>query len=166
MPSTKRTSFGWAASRASRPRRDGPASLPPWTRSPGRRPAGRCRAASPRRSRQARPGKPSDARPPNDGSLVFHDDQGVQHASKAFQRCLGSHGAARSISRPGTPLDDAVAESFFKTLKRELVKGKGCGTREEARQDIFKRIELHCDTVRMRSSLDYASPMEYERRRA
>ncbi len=59
-----------------------------------------------------------------------------------------------------------MAESFFKTLKRELVKGKGCGTREEARQDIFKRIELHCDTVRMRSSLDYASPMEYERRRA
>lgn len=104
--------------------------------------------------------------PPSDGSLVFHDDQGVQYASKAFQRCLGSHGVTQSISRPGTPLDNAVAESFFKTLKRELVKGKDCGTREEARQDIFKYIELYYSTARMHSSLDYASPIEYERRYA
>ena len=58
--------------------------------------------------------------PPDDGSLVFHDDQGAQHASRSFQRCLDSHGITRSASRPGTPLDNAVAESFFKTLKREL----------------------------------------------
>ena len=98
---------------------------------------------------------------PNDGSPAFHDDQGVQYASKTFQRCLDLHGAAQSVSRPGTPLGNAVAESFFKTLERELVKGRDYGTREEAHQDIFKRIELHCHTVRMRSSLDYASPMEY-----
>lgn len=104
--------------------------------------------------------------PPNDGSLVFHDDQGVQYTSKAFQRCLGSHGVTQSISRPGTPLDNAVAESFFKTFKRELVEGKDYGTREEARQDIFKYIEPHYNTVRMHSSLDYASPIEYERRYA
>ena len=67
--------------------------------------------------------------PPDDGSLVFHDDQGAQHASRSFQRCLDSHGIARSASRPGTPLDNAVAESFFKTLKRELVEERGYGTR-------------------------------------
>lgn len=67
--------------------------------------------------------------PPDDGGLVFHDDQGAQHASRSFRRCLGSHGMVRSVSRPGTPLDNAVAESFFKTLKRELAEGRGHGTR-------------------------------------
>ena len=55
--------------------------------------------------------------PPDDGSLVFHDDQGAQHASRSFQRCLDSHGMVRSASRPGTPLGNAAAESLFKTLK-------------------------------------------------
>lgn len=55
--------------------------------------------------------------PPDDGSLVFQDDQGAQYTSR-FQRCLDSHGVVRSVSRPGTPLDNAVAESFFKTPKR------------------------------------------------
>ncbi len=63
--------------------------------------------------------------PPDDFSLVFHDDRGPQHASRAFQRCLEPHGIAQSMSRPGNPWDDALAESFFKTLKRELVNGKG-----------------------------------------
>lgn len=65
---------------------------------------------------------------------------------------------------PGTPLDNAVAESFFKTLKRELVKDRGCKTREEAKQDIFKYIELYYNAVRMHSTLGYVSPVEYERR--
>lgn len=67
--------------------------------------------------------------PPDDGSLVFHDDQGAQHASRSFQRCLDSHGIVQSVSRPGTPLDNAVAESFFKTLKGELVEGRSHGAR-------------------------------------
>ena len=67
--------------------------------------------------------------PPDDFSLVFHDDQGSQHTSRAFQRRLESHGIARSMSRSGNPWDNALAESFFKTLKRELVNGKGCKTR-------------------------------------
>lgn len=103
-------------------------------------------------------------RPPDDGSLVFHDDQGAQYTSKAFQRCLDSHGITQSVSRPGTPLDNAVAESFFKTLKRELVKDRGYKTREEAKQDIFKYIELYYNAVRMHSTLGYVSPVEYERR--
>ena len=98
--------------------------------------------------------------PPDDGSLVFHDDQGAQHASRSFQRCLDSHGIVRSVSRPGTPPGNAVAESFFKTLKRELAEERGYGTRGEARQDIFKRIELYYNRVRMHSTLDYMSPVE------
>ena len=65
--------------------------------------------------------------PPDGGSLVFHDDQGAQCTSRSFQRCLDSHGMVQSVSRPGTPLDNAVAESFFKKLKRELVKSGAIG---------------------------------------
>ncbi len=100
--------------------------------------------------------------PPDDGSLIFHDDQGVQYTSRSFQRCLDSHGITQSVSRLRTPLDNAVAESFFKTLKRELVKERSYRTRDEARQDIFKYIELYYNRVRMHSTLGYMSPMEYE----
>lgn len=72
----------------------------------------------------------------------------------------------QSVSRPGTPLDNAVAESFFKTLKRELVKERSYGTRDEAKQDIFKYIELYYNRVRMHSTLGYMSPVEYERQYA
>ena len=104
--------------------------------------------------------------PPDDGSLVFHGDQGARHASRSFQRCLGSHGIVQSVSRPGTPLDNAAAESFFKTLKRELAEGRSYGTRDEAKQDIFKCIELYCNRVRMHPALDCMSPVEYERQYA
>lgn len=104
--------------------------------------------------------------PPDGGGLVFHDDQGAQHASRSFQRCLGSHGIVRSVSRPGTPLGNAVAESFFKTLKRELAEERSHGTRDEAKQGIFKRIEPYCNRVRMHSTLGYMSPVEYERQYA
>lgn len=104
--------------------------------------------------------------PPDDGGLVFHDDQGAQHASRSLQRCLDSHGIAQSVSRPGTPLDNAVAESFFKTLKRESAEGRGYGTRDEAKQDIFKRIELYYNRVRMHPTLGYMPPVEYERQYA
>ena len=101
--------------------------------------------------------------PPGGFSLVFHDDQGSQHASRAFQRCLESHGTAQSMSRPGNPWDNALAESFFKTLKRELVNGKGCKTREEAKQDVLKYIEPCCNRQRMHSSIGYNAPCELER---
>ena len=77
---------------------------------------------------------------PEGFGLVFHDDQGSRHASRAFRRCLESHGIARSMSRPGSPWDDALAESLFKTPERELANGKGCKTREEAKRDVFKCI--------------------------
>ena len=104
--------------------------------------------------------------PPDGGGLAFHDGQGARYASRSLQRCLGSHGIVQSVSRPGTPLDNAVAESFFKTLKRELVEERSYGTRDEAKQDIFKYIELYYNRVRMYSTLDYMSPVEYERQYA
>ena len=101
--------------------------------------------------------------PPDDFSLVFHDDQGSQYTSRAFQRCLEPHGIAQSMSRPGNPWDNALAESFFKTLKRELVNGKGYKTREEAKQDVFKYIELYYNRQRMHSSIGYNAPCDLER---
>ena len=64
---------------------------------------------------------------------------------------------------PGNPWDNALAESFFKTLKRELVNGKGYKTREEAKQDAFKYIELCCNRRRMHSSIGYNAPCDLER---
>ncbi len=80
--------------------------------------------------------------PPDGGGLVFRDDQGAQHASRSFQRCLDSHGMVRSASRPGTPLGNAVAESFFKTLKRELAEERSHGTRDEGRGQAG-RLQAH-----------------------
>ena len=102
--------------------------------------------------------------PPGDFSLVFHDDQGSQHASRAFQRRPESHGIAQSMSRPGNPRDNAPAESLFKTLKRELVNGKGHKTRGgEAKQDAFECIELYCNRQRMHSSIGHNAPCGLER---
>ncbi|WP_329933802.1 IS3 family transposase [Slackia isoflavoniconvertens] len=73
---------------------------------------------------------------------------------------------ARSASRPGALPGNAVAESFFKTPKGELAEERRYGTRDEARQDIFKYIEFYCNRARMHSSLGYMSPVEYERQYA
>ena len=99
--------------------------------------------------------------PPDDGSPAFHDGQGARHASRSLQRRLGSHGMAQSASRPGAPLEDAAAESFFKTLKREMVEEGSYGTRDGAEQDVFKCIGLYCNRARMHSALGYMSPVEY-----
>ena len=101
--------------------------------------------------------------PPEDFSLVFHDDQGSQYTSRAFQRCLESHGIAQSMSRPGNPWDNAVAESFFKTLKRELINDGRYKSRDEARQEVFKYIELYYNRQRLHSKNGYMAPCDLER---
>ena len=101
--------------------------------------------------------------PPEGFSPVFHDDQGSQHASRAFRRCPESHGIARSMSRPGSPWDDALAESLFKTLKCELASGKGCKTREEAKRDVFEYVEPYYNRQRMHPSIGYSAPCGLER---
>ena len=109
---------------------------------------------------------PQTEGPPDDGGLVSHGDQGAQHASRSFQRCLDSHGMVRSASRPGAPPGNAAAESFFKLLKRELAEERSYRRRDEAKQGIFKHIELYCNRARMHSTLGYMSPVEYERQYA
>ena len=101
--------------------------------------------------------------PPDDLSLVSRDDQGSQHASRAFRRRLEPHGTAQPMSRPGNPWDNALAESLFKTFRRELVNGKGHKTRGEAKQDVFKYIELYCNRQRMHSSIGHSAPCDLER---
>ena len=101
--------------------------------------------------------------PPDDFSLAFHDGQGSQYASRAFQRRLESHGMARSMSRPGNPWDNAVAESFFKTPKRELIDDRRYKTRDEARQEAFKYIELYYNRQRLHSKNGYMAPCDLER---
>lgn len=103
---------------------------------------------------------------PPDRGLIFHDDQGTQYTSHAFQKALERHGITQSVSRPGNPYDNAVAESFFKTLKTELVKERTYIDQEEARQEIFKYIELYYNTKRMHSTLGYMSPCDFERQSA
>lgn len=101
--------------------------------------------------------------PPDDLSLAFRDDRGSQYTSRAFQRCLESHGMAQSMSRPGNPWDNAVAESFFKTLKRELINDRRYKTRDEARQEVFKYIELYYNRQRLHSKNGYMAPCDLER---
>jgi len=95
--------------------------------------------------------------------LVHHSDRGGQYLSVSYQHLLDAHGALCSISRPGNCLDNAVAESFFHTLKTELVYQQFCRTREEARRAIFEYVEGFYDRPRLHSTLDYRSPEEYER---
>lgn len=101
--------------------------------------------------------------PPDDFSLAFHDGQGSQYTSRAFQRCLESHGMAQPMSRPGNPWDNAVAESFLKTLKRELINDRRYKTRDEARQEAFKYIELYHNGQRLHSKNGYMAPCGLER---
>lgn len=95
--------------------------------------------------------------------LVHHSDRGGQYLSAAYQHLLDEHGAVCSMSRPGNCLDNAVAESFFHTLKTELIYQQYYGTREEARLAIFEYLESFYNRTRLHSTLDYRSPEEYEK---
>ena len=95
--------------------------------------------------------------------LMVHTDRGSQYASSRFCRELENRGFVQSFSRKGRPCGNAVMESFFKTLKRELPLNRKRDTRIEARQEIFKFIELYYNTRRPHSSLGNLSPVEYKR---
>lgn len=95
--------------------------------------------------------------------LIHHTDRGGQYSSGAYQNRLDQLGVVCSMSRPGQCLDNAVAESFFHTLKTEWIYHAHYKTRREARLAIFEYIESFYNTTRMHSSLDYQSPEEYER---
>ncbi|EAN4330894.1 IS3 family transposase, partial [Salmonella enterica subsp. enterica serovar Oslo] len=94
--------------------------------------------------------------------VLVHSDQGSQYTSHEWQSFLKSHGLEGSMSRRGNCHDNAVAESFFQLLKRERIKKKIYGTREEARSDIFDYIEIFYNSKRRHGSSDQVSPTEYE----
>ena len=98
--------------------------------------------------------------------LLHHSDRGSQDAAHRYQRLLGEHGITPSMSRTGNCWDNACVESFFGTLKRELVYHRHYATRAEATQDIFEYIEVFYNRKRRHSTLGYDSPAKFEARAA
>lgn len=96
--------------------------------------------------------------------LSHHSDQGVQYACKVFQALLKTSGIQCSMSRKGNCWDNAVAESFFHTLKVELIHARSYSTRQEARAEIFDYIEVFYNRQRRHSVLGYLTPAEFEKR--
>ena len=94
--------------------------------------------------------------------LLHHSDRGSQYASGDFQALLRGTGIVCSMSRKGNCWDNAPLESFFATLKNELVHHRRYQTRAEARSEIFEYIETWYNSKRLHSSLGYLSPAEYE----
>jgi putative transposase len=95
--------------------------------------------------------------------LVFHSDRGSQYCSNDFRKMLKSHGMVSSMSRKGNCWDNAVAESFFGSLKTERVFFTNYTTRENARRDIVDYIEMFYNSNRRHSYLGYVSPKEFEK---
>jgi putative transposase len=102
-------------------------------------------------------------RRPGEG-LLHHSDRGSQYASDAYRALLASRGIEASMSRKGNCWDNAVAESFFGTLKRELVHREAYAGRDEARRSVFEYIEVFYNRRRRHSTLGYRSPVEFEAR--
>ncbi len=94
--------------------------------------------------------------------VIVHSDQGATYASTDYQQLLNDNNLVCSMSRKGECLDNAVAESFFGTLKTELVDDEDYRTRQEAKQSIFEYIEVFYNRKRRHSSLDYLSPVDFE----
>jgi len=94
--------------------------------------------------------------------LLWHTDRGSQYASHSHRALLKEYGITQSMSRKGNCWDNAVAESFFHTLKTGLVNHKQYRTREEAQQDIFEYIEVFYNRQRLHSTNYYWSPVDYE----
>ena len=98
----------------------------------------------------------------NGKNLLGHSDRGSQYASEAYREYLKNHGISASMSRKGNCWDNAFAESFFHTLKVELVHRERFKTRSEAMNKIFEYIEVWYNRQRMHSSLGYKTPVQYE----
>lgn len=98
----------------------------------------------------------------NKAGIICHSDRGVQYASQAYRNLLDNKEAIPSMSRKGNCYDNAFVESFFKTLKSELIYRREFSTEREMRNAIFEYIETWYNRKRLHSSLGYLSPMEYE----
>jgi transposase InsO family protein len=99
-------------------------------------------------------------RPPR--GIILHSDRGVQYACKRYRNLVKSYGFRQSMSRKGDCWDNAPMESFFGTLKTELIYHEDYRTRNEARQSIFEYMEAFYNRVRLQQRLGYMSPVEFE----
>ena len=96
------------------------------------------------------------------GALIVHSDRGMQFASAAYRQVLAQHGLLASMSRKGNCYDNAFIESFWSSLKYEVVYHQRFATFAEARTAIFNYIETFYNRTRLHSSLAYTSPIEFE----
>ena len=94
--------------------------------------------------------------------FIVHTDQGSQYTGANFRATINSHGATHSNSRKGNPYDNAMMESFYRTLKREPVQGANFEAPEQAQSEIFQYIKTYYNTKRMHSALGYISPSQFE----
>jgi transposase InsO family protein len=94
--------------------------------------------------------------------VIHHTDQGALYTSGAYQQVLTQQGLVASMSRKGNCYDNAVLESFFSTLKNELVHDRDYHTREEARAEVFEFIEVFYNRQRLHQTLGYVSPVQFE----
>lgn len=95
--------------------------------------------------------------------LVHHSDQGVQYLHAGYLRTLREHGMVASVSRPGTPGDNANCESFFRTLKREEIRATEYQDLEDLRLNVSAFIDCYYNEKRLHSALGYVPPAEFER---
>lgn len=94
--------------------------------------------------------------------LMHHSDQGATYTAAAYQQLLTKYCMQSSMSRAGNCFDNAVAESFFSTLKNELTHGASFQTRQQAKTAIFEYIEVFYNRQRLHQSIDYQSPTDFE----
>jgi putative transposase len=97
-----------------------------------------------------------------EAGVVFHSDRGSQYTSADFGQLCDGHGVVQSMGATGVCWDNAAAESFFGTLKREHANRRRWATRAEARRDLIRWIEGWYNQRRLHSSIDYNSPVEFE----
>ena len=102
-----------------------------------------------------------EQRKPKPGT-IDHSDQGVGYNAGTYIEMLRGHDMIRSMSGKGNCYDNAVVESFFSSLKNELVHHRDYHTRDQARTDIFEYIEMFYNRRRLHQSLNYQTPMAYE----
>lgn len=96
----------------------------------------------------------------------MHSDQGSTYASSAYKQQLSENKLRCSMSRKGECFDNAVAESFFGSLKNELVYHEDYKTRTQARQSVFEYIEVFYNRKRRHAFLNYMTPVDYEKKYA
>lgn len=98
--------------------------------------------------------------------LIHHSDQGSQYTSSEFKAHLRQHGIVQSMSRIAMPYDNSIVESFFSTLKNELVHDERFLDHDQARARVFDYIEVFYNRKRRHQSLGYLPPVEFARRKA